>query len=84
VNDLGATLAELVRTAVREELRAALDELVPRETGPRLLDVDGCCAMLGCSRAKLHRLRTDGLPTIMVGDSPRFVADDVISWLRAR
>lgn len=81
MSDLGSALAELVRSAVRAELA----ELVVPTTAPaEVLDVAGLCALLHVSRATVHRLRADGMPTLMVGDSPRFERAAVLAWLRGR
>lgn len=57
----------------------------PAELGPEaLLDVAGACELLRCSRAKLSRLRKDGLPTVMVGDAPRFRREAVLAFLEGQ
>lgn len=59
-----------------------LAHLVPPEQPPALLTSAQICQQLGISRSKLAGLRARGLPSLRCGDSPRFVLDDVIAWLR--
>lgn len=82
---LTAALASMLRPLVRQAVAEALAE---HEHGaapiPALLTVDQVCASLQISRASLHRLRLEGLPVVMVLDSPRFRLDDVLQWLDQR
>ncbi len=71
--------AELGRIA--EELAELRSQIGSR---PPLLDRDGCAKMLGICLRTLDGLRAEGLPELRVGDSPRFDADAVMHWLRAR
>lgn len=78
---LRAMLGELVRDAVSDaiaELRAA------EAVRPELLTVDQLCASIQVSRGTLHRLRSEGLPCVLVGDSPRFRLGAVLEWLEQR
>lgn len=67
---------------ITERVALALGDL--DLTPPALLDVEGLCRTLGISRSKLAGLRREGLPTIMVGESPRFERDAVMAWVRER
>lgn len=70
-------LAELVRNAVAEALAEQ------REDAPALLlDRSGIAKALGCSPSTINRLRQEGMPCVLLGDSPRFEADRCVEWLR--
>jgi hypothetical protein len=68
-------LREIVAEACAEALEGQPDR-------PALHTIEGICAALQISRPTLARLRADGLPTIIVGDSPRYKLDEVLEWLR--
>lgn len=74
----------------RDELVAIVAEAVAaaRSTqdtpNPKALTQAQLCKQLSISVPTLHRLRQEGLPFFRVGDSPRFDADAVHAWLRAR
>ncbi len=53
-------------------------------TAPALLDRQALARALGVSLGTLDRLRREGLPTVRVCDSPRFLLSDVVDWLRCR
>ena len=67
-----------LREAVREELAALAD------SSPGLLTVQEAARMCRCSTRHLLRLRAEGMPVVMVGESPRFDRDAVLAWLRSR
>lgn len=69
-------LAELVRIAID----AALAEH-SQDMAPALLDRNGIARTLGVSTSMVDRLRKAGLPCIWLGDSPRFIVDECVSWL---
>jgi len=82
-------LAEALSAVIREAVFDAFTELEAgmrnsAEPAPALLTVDQLCAAVQTSRATLHRLRSEGLPTIMLLDSPRLRLADVVAWLEAR
>lgn len=83
---LGALVRDAVRDAVRDELADLRAELVAgqREAPPALLDRAGLARELGVSVAQVSRLRAEGLPCVIVGDSPRYALAEVLAWLRAR
>lgn len=82
---LDEQLASLVRVVVREELEAVLaDRNQTSSISPALLDRQGIASALGVSAGTVDKLRRDGLPCIMVGDSPRFETAACLEWLRAR
>jgi len=82
--DVNAPLAELVRGVVREELDRFACDFSPQERPPALLDRAGLARELNVSLSKVDRLRREGMPELMLGDSPRFEPEAVISWLRDR
>lgn len=78
----GATLDELV-----ERVAERVVELTPASAPsarPALLDRRGLAAALGCGLDTIDKLRREGLPTLVVGEAPRFELAAVLSWLRSR
>jgi hypothetical protein len=65
-----------VRGVVHDEL-AAFQTSAPAA----LLDREGLAQQLGASAGMMDKLRKQGLPTVWLGDSPRFVLPDVLAWL---
>lgn len=63
----------------------AVDNAVRNAVGdsvPRLLDREKLAERLCCSVATVDMLRREkGMPHLRVGESPRFVYEDVIAWL---
>lgn len=69
-------LTELIREAVE---RALADQR--QDVAPVLIDRNGVARALGISPSTVDRLRRDGLPCVLIGDSPRFLAAECVSWL---
>lgn len=69
------TVLELFRGVVRTEVAA----MAP--SAPALLDRDGLAQQLGVSTGMVDKLRRQGLPTVWLGECPRFVLADVLAWL---
>jgi hypothetical protein len=74
---------------IRAELRQALaaQPQPPADAPaqqPSLLSITVLGRELQCSRATINRLRAEGMPCVMVGDSPRFARDRVLAWLESR
>ena len=71
-------LGALVREAVGEALaeHAGRSERV-------LLDRAELGLALGCSPSMVDKLRRAGMPSVMLGSSPRFEVQDCLGWLRA-
>lgn len=72
--ELGALVGAAAREAVREALEAT--------TAPALLDREGLAARLGCSSSLIDKLRRRGMPTVRLGDSPRFELEACLGWIR--
>lgn len=72
-------LALLVRDAVRDAQSPHNDT-----AGPALLDRNGLAAALGCSASQVDKLRQRGMPTVRLGDSPRFELEACLGWLRQK
>lgn len=68
-----------LRTLVTEAVHAALAEAAK---APALLDRASLARALSCSPSTVDAMRKRGLPTVMIGDSPRFVLSEVVDWLR--
>lgn len=67
-----------------EQMLEAIDEAVKNaisEATPRLLDKAGLAARLSCSVSSVTRLLRKGCPHMKVGDSPRFIYENVIDWM---
>jgi len=71
---------EQLEELARRTAEHVLTEVTPQPP-PEILDVTSACAFLLVSRTTLHRWRTMGLPTHMVGDSPRFLRSELINWV---
>ena len=76
-------LRELIADTVAEAIADALDDL-KRNREPDLLGGKEMAAKLGVSRTKLHVLRTEGCPSVKVGDVYKFEPAAVMAWLKAR
>ena len=68
-------LALLVETACSAALATGLPLLIDKQRLSEQIDV---------SPAQIDRLRKRGMPCVPVGTSVRFVAQDVVAWLRAQ
>lgn len=74
-------LQQMISNAVQEALEAQHEA----EQGPLLLlDRRAMARALGVGVDTLDRLRSEGCPEVLVGDMPRFVPGDVLTWLRSR
>lgn len=70
--------ADEIRTLVNQAVTEALEAHAGK---PALLDRTGLARALTCSPSHLDNLRKTGLPTVFLGESPRFVLKDVLAWL---
>lgn len=71
---------EQLEGLARRTAEHVLAEVAP-QPAPEILDVSSACAVLLVSRTTLHRWRSMGLPTHMVGDTPRFLRSELIAWI---
>jgi len=78
---LALVLGPVVRQAVQEALA---EHAAGERTSPELLTGPQLDAALQVSAASRHRLRGQGMPVVMVGDSPRYHLATVLGWLDAR
>jgi len=69
---------------IRESIREALIEQAPMEPLPALLDRNEIARQLSVATSTLDRLRREGLPCVMIGNSPRFELSACLEWIRAR
>ena len=69
----------VVRTEIREAVESALTDLF--EPPPPWLTLDELAAHFRCSRTTVNRWRSQGMPHVMVGESPRFQLEPVTQWL---
>ncbi len=66
---------------VRQAVEAALE--AERATRlPLLLDREGLASALGCSSSLVDKLRRRGMPSVRLGDSPRFELEACLGWIR--
>lgn len=70
-------LAALVRDAVSEALADAR-----KDASPVLLDRNGIAKALGIGLSSVDRFRREGMPCVFVGESPRFLVEECLAWLR--
>jgi hypothetical protein len=70
-------LATLVRDAVSEALSQVYDN-----GRPLLLDRTSAASALGVGTSSVDRFRKAGMPCVLVGDTPRFIIDECLDWLR--
>ena len=77
---LRSLVAEVVDSALKEVLAA--DER--GQCASWLLDREGLARAISTSTSTVDRLRREGLPVILVGDSPRFDTHEVVEWLKNR
>lgn len=73
--------ADQLMGIVRGAIEAAVAEL-RQDASPTLLDRSAIARQLGVGTSTLDRLRREGLPCILIGDSPRFEVASCIEWLR--
>ncbi len=72
-------LRGLVRDVVLETLVESDNEALPA-----LLDRSGLAKALGVGMSSVDRFRREGMPYVLVGDSPRFEREPCLAWIRAR
>lgn len=72
-----AELAAIVRDAVEQVLAEQ-----QQDPAPYLLDRNGIAKRLGVGLNSVDRFRRAGMPFVLVGEAPRFVADECLAWLR--
>jgi hypothetical protein len=73
------TVTEL-RAMIAEAVTEALDA---RETKPAvLLNQNQLAELLGTSERTIFSLRQAGMPSVLLGDSPRFEPEAVLAWMR--
>lgn len=80
-------LSMAIRAAMRAELEPIVNQLlevISARPLPRLLDTGEIAAHLSVTTATVRNLRAQGLPTIMVGSSPRFDVAAVTAWLSSK
>jgi hypothetical protein len=72
-----AELRELVAEAVADVLGARAND-----NAPALLTQEQLAEKLGVSTRSIFTLRRQGLPTVMVLESPRFELAAVVEWIK--
>jgi excisionase family DNA binding protein len=75
--------AEEFWTQLRELVATEVAAAVSQEPAP-LLTFEEAAALCKCSTRHLRRLRSQGLPVVMLGESVRFERDTLLNWLRTR
>ena len=80
-----AGVALIETDALRALLRDVVTEALAANDGrPALLDRNGLARALSCSVGHVDILRKRGLPTVMLGDAPRFDLAQCLEWLRSQ
>lgn len=79
---LNEEIAAVVRAAVAE----ALAKLAPKSENEKLLTREEAAKFLQITSRQLDILRKSAKPppTLWVGDSPRFLARELVEWARER
>ena len=65
-----AAIASALDGAVRAAVLEAIEGDGANRPRSEWLTIDQACAHLQCSRVTLYRMRQEGMPSTMVGDSP--------------
>ena len=79
-NDTGAPMVLMSVDQMLDAITMAVCDAIAEAT-PRLLDKEGLAARLSCSVSSVSRLLRKGCPHMKVGDSPRFIYENVIDWM---
>jgi hypothetical protein len=86
--DASRLLVTLTLAEFDERVARIVDERIAARSAerrsPTLLDRRGIAAAFDVGVDTIDKLRREGMPTIMVGDSPRFQFASCIAWLNAR
>lgn len=72
-------LVELIAARVVEQLGTT-----PATPAKQLLTKQELAQAWSCSVSSIDRLRLEGLPTMLIGESPRFCPDAALEFLRSR
>lgn len=73
--------ADELAALIRETVEQVLAEQ-QQDPAPLLLDRNGIAKRLGVGLNSVDRFRRAGMPFVLVGEAPRFVADECLAWLR--
>lgn len=73
--------ADEVRALVTEAVQHALSE---HDGKPTLLDRTALARALSCSASHVDNMRRAGLPTVFLGEAPRFLLSDVLAWIKTQ
>lgn len=83
IRDANDSLVVIPTAALKGIVSEAVSAALLEHAGtPALLDRAALARALTCSPAHVDNLRKKGLPTVFVGEAPRFVLSDVLAWLR--
>jgi hypothetical protein len=80
-------LIDLDETELEALLNRVLDKRIAEllaDKPPKLLTKEQLAEWLVISEKTVDRLRKEGLPCLMAGDSPRFDRERCTAWLEAR
>jgi hypothetical protein len=75
------TTAEQLTALIHEAVQDALGEREGSQE-PLLLERNGIARALGVGISTVDRLRKAGMPSICIGDSPRFLIQECLAWLQ--
>ena len=77
---------QLVEPAFRRWMREELIEFTAGDHGAPsdLLTIEDAMREWQCSRSTIDTLRKEGLPTVVIGSSPRFQRGECLRWFSER
>ena len=80
------TLEDVLRVIVREEIRAALDDRLPKAEAPEVLfePVPAFAKRVAISERAAWSLAAKGMPTIGAGRGRRVDVARALAWMRAQ
>lgn len=78
---VAASVAPMME-AIAADIRSIRDALVQGSTPAPRLTKSEIASIWKCSTRTIDNLRRHGLPTIMLGDSPRFILRECEAWLK--
>jgi len=86
LTNLQGALPNFVEGLVELIAARVVEQLQPANTAPAqlLLTKQELARSWSCSVSTIDRLRTEGLPTVLIGESPRFHAATATAWLQTR
>jgi hypothetical protein len=73
-----------LRALVAEAVAEALADRPPEAATPALLTQRQLAKTLNVSERSVYSFRSEGMPHLMIGESPRFALVECLAWFRTR